>query len=56
MTDEKLNEVDYQPNHLSTGGKAVRELHKITSIPKKDVKSWLQNKHFGKFTCDPQRK
>ena len=41
MTDKKLNEVYYQPDFLWTGRKVIRELHKITSIPKKDVKSWL---------------
>ena len=41
MTDEKLNEAYYQPNELWTGGKAVRELHKIMSILKNNVKSWL---------------
>ena len=35
MTDEKLNEAHFQRNHLWTGGNAIRELHKITSIPKK---------------------
>ena len=24
-----------------TGGKAIKELHKITSMSKKDIKSWL---------------
>ena len=41
MTNKKLNEAYYQPDHLWTGGKAIRELHKITSIPKKDVEPWL---------------
>ena len=39
MTDEKLKEVFNQPDHLWMGSKTIRELHKITSIPKKDVKS-----------------
>ena len=30
ITDEKLNEACFQPNHLWTGCKAIRELHKIT--------------------------
>ena len=41
MAHEKLNEAYYQPDHLWTGGKEIRELHKITSTPKKDVKPWL---------------
>ena len=40
MTDKKLNEAYYQPDHLSN--KAINELHKITSIWKNDVKSWLE--------------
>ena len=35
MTDEKLNEVYYQPYYLWRGGKAIRELHEIMAIPKK---------------------
>ena len=39
--EEKLNEVYYQPDHLWVGGRAIRELHKITSISKKDIRSCL---------------
>ena len=42
MTDEeKLYQVYYQPNRLWTGGKGIKELYKITSIPRKDTESWL---------------
>ena len=41
MTDEKLNEAYYQLHHLWTGGKTIRKLHKIMSIPKKGVNTWL---------------
>ena len=42
MTDEeKLYQAYYQPDHLWTGGKAIKELHKIMSMSKKDIKSWL---------------
>ena len=42
MTDEeKLYHAYYDPDRLWTGGKAIKELHKITSISKKDIKSWL---------------
>ena len=41
MTDEKLNEAFYPPDHHWTDDKTIRELHKIMSIPKKDVKPWL---------------
>ena len=29
------------PDHLWTGGKAIKQLHKITSMSTKDIKSWL---------------
>ena len=42
MTDEeKLYQAYYEPDFLWTGGKAIKELHKITSMSKKDIKSWL---------------
>ena len=42
MTDkEKLYQAYDQPDRLWTGGKAIKELHKITSMPRKDIKSWL---------------
>ena len=42
MTDEeKLYQAYYQPDRLWTGNKAIKELHKITSMSKKDIKSWL---------------
>ena len=39
--EEKLYQAYYQPDHLWTGGKAVKELHKIKSMSRKDIKSWL---------------
>ena len=40
MTDEeKIYQGYYEPDLLWTGGKAIKELHKITSMPKKDMKS-----------------
>ena len=42
MTDEeKLYQAYYEPDRLWTGGKAIKELHKITSMSKKDIKSLL---------------
>ena len=41
MTEKKLNELYYQPDHLRTGDKHMRELHKITSVPKRDIKRLL---------------
>ena len=39
--DEKIYQAYYQPDRLWTGGKAIKELHKITSILRKDIRSWL---------------
>ena len=42
MTDEKkLYQAYYEPDRLWSGGKEIKELHKITSMSKKDIKSWL---------------
>ena len=39
--EEKLYQAYYQPDHLWTRRKAIKELHKITSMSKKVIKSWL---------------
>ena len=41
MTDEELNKAYYQLYHLCVGSNTIKEFHKITFIPKKDVKSCL---------------
>ena len=42
MTDEeKLYQAYCQPDRLWTSNKAIKGLHKITSMSKKDIKSWL---------------
>ena len=43
---EKLCLADYQLGRLWTDGKAIKELHKITSMPRKDSKSWLAKQVF----------
>ena len=49
MTDEdKLYQAYYEPVRLWAGGKAIKELHKITSMLKKDIKSWLAKKPLWK--------
>ena len=37
----KLYQAYSQPERLWTGGKAIKELHKITSMSRKDIRSWL---------------
>ena len=40
LTDEeKLYQAYYQPDPLWTGGKAIKELYKITSMSRKDIRS-----------------
>ena len=42
MTDEeKLSQAYYQHDRLWTGNTPIKELHKKTSMSKKDIKSWL---------------
>ena len=42
MTDkEKLYQAYYEPDYLRAGGKAIKELHKITPMSRKDINSWL---------------
>ena len=47
VADEKLNEVYYQSNYLLMGGKTIRQLHKMTSLPKQHVKLWLEKQVFS---------
>ena len=53
--EEKLNEVYYMPDHLWVVGKAIRELHKITSIPKKDIRSWLAKQALWQVNIPPPK-
>ena len=42
MTDKgKLYGAYYQPDQLRTATKAIKELHKIRSMSRKDIRSWL---------------
>ena len=56
MTDEeKLYQAYYQPDRLWTGNKAIKELHKITSMSKKDIKSWLAKQALWQVHIPPPR-
>ena len=41
MTDDKLNEIYYDPEHLWKGGKAIKLLQKESGESKKSVTEWL---------------
>ena len=56
MTDEeKLYQAYYEPDRLWTGGKAIKELHKITSMSKKDIKSWLAKQALWQVHIPPPK-
>ena len=56
MTDEeKLNQAYYQPGCLWSGGKAIKELHKITSMSGKDIKSWLAKQALWQIYISPPK-
>ena len=56
IDEEKLYQPYYEPDYLWTGGKAIKELHKITSNSKKYIKSWLVKQALWKFIYHPQKK
>ena len=55
MIDRKLNEVYYQPVHLWTDGKAIKDLHKITSLLKKDARLWLTKQGLWQVQIRPTK-
>ena len=56
MTDEeKLYQAYYQADRLWTGNKAIKELHKITSMSKKDIKSWLAKQALWQVHIPPPK-
>ena len=52
---KKLYQAYYEPDRLWTGGKAIKELHKITSISKKDIKSWLAKQALWQVHIPPPK-
>ena len=52
---EKLYQAYYQPDRLWTGNKAIKELHKITSMLKKDIKSWLAKQALWPVHVSPSK-
>ena len=56
MTDEeKLYQAYYEPDCLWSGNKAIKELHKITSMSKKDIKSWLAKQALWQVHIPPPK-
>ena len=52
---DKLYETYYQPDHHWTRNKAIKELHKITSMSQKDIKSWLAKKALWQVHIPPPK-
>ena len=44
MADEE--KLYYQPDRLGTGDKAVKELHRTTSMSREDIRTWLAKQAF----------
>ena len=56
MTDEeKLYQAYYQPDRLWTGGKAIKELHKIMSMSKKEIKSLFAKQPLWQVDITPPK-
>ena len=53
---EKLYQAYYERDRLWTGGKVIKELHKITSMLKKDIKSWLAKQALSQVHIAPPKK
>ena len=54
MTDEeKLYQAYYEPDRLWSGNKTIKELHKITSMSKKDIKLWLAKQALWQVYISP---
>ena len=56
MTDEeKLYQAYHQPVRLFAGGKAIKELHKVTSMSRKDISSWLAKQALEQVHIPPPK-
>ena len=53
--EEKLYKAYLEHDRLWTGGKAIKELHKLTSMSKKDIKSWLAKQDFWQVHIPPPK-
>ena len=53
MADEE--KLYYQPDRLGTGDKAVKELHRTTSMSREDIRTWLAKQAFWQVHIPPLR-
>ena len=55
IDEEKLYRVFYEPDRRWTGGKAIKEVYKITSMSKKDIKSLLEKQALWQVHIPPPK-
>ena len=55
IDEEKLYQAYYEPDRLWTGGKAIKEQHKIASMSKKDIKSRLAKQALWQVYIPPPK-
>ena len=55
VDEEKLYGAYCEPDGLCTGGKAIKELHTIMSMSKKDMKSWLAKQALWQVHIPPPK-
>ena len=55
INEEKIYQAYYQSDHLWNGGKAIKELHKIMSMYRKDIKSWLAKQALWQVHIPPPK-
>ena len=53
--EEKLYGAYYQPGHLWTGCKAIKELHKSTSMSRKNIRPWLAKQALWQVYIPPPK-
>ena len=55
IDEEKLYGAYYQPDRLWAWGKVIKELHKMTSMPRKDIKSWIAKQALSQVDIPPPK-
>ena len=55
IDEEKQYQAYYELDRLWAGGKAIKELHKITSTSKKEIKSWLAKQALWQVHIPPPK-
>ena len=56
MSDERMQQIYYQPENLWKGRKAITELRKATGLPPKKVKIWLGKQALWQVHIPPPKR